>query len=111
AAPGPGASGTDEPGARAVARPARPRVELYGNQIEARQIVVVREYARDVPPLQADAEALYRVVVNLVANAVDAMEGGGRLTLRAGWREGPDPLPPRRRPPDRRLKFELEDTG
>src|SRR2546428_462086 len=30
-------------------------VELYGNQIEARQIVVVREYARDVPPLQADA--------------------------------------------------------
>ena len=86
-------------------------VELYGNQIEARQIVVVREYARDVPPLQADAEALYRVVVNLVANAVDAMEGGGRLTLRAGWSEGRDPLPPRRRPPDRRMKFEVEDTG
>ena len=86
-------------------------VELYGNQIEARQIVVVREYARDVPPLQADAEALYRVVVNLVANAVDAMEGGGRLTLRAGWSESRDPLPPRRRPPDRRMKFEVEDTG
>src|SRR3989449_11263672 len=50
--------------------------ELYANQIEARQIVVVREYARDVPPIQADQEAVYRVVVNLVANALDAMPGG-----------------------------------
>ena len=87
-------------------------VELYANQIEARQIVVVREYARDVPPVQADGEALYRVVVNLVANALDAMESGGRLTLRAGWSEPGDPLPPaRRRSPDRRVKLEVEDTG
>jgi PAS domain S-box-containing protein len=87
-------------------------VELYANQIEARQIVVARQYARDVPPVQADAEAVYRVVVNLVANALDAMEGGGRLTLRAGWSESHDPLPPsRRRSADRRAKIEVEDTG
>ena len=87
-------------------------VELYANQIEARQVVVVREYARDVPPVQADAEALYRVAVNLVANALDAMEGGGRLALRVWWSESRDPLlPSRRRPPDRRVKLEVEDTG
>jgi PAS domain S-box-containing protein len=87
-------------------------VELYANQIEARQIVVARQYARDVPPIQADAEAVYRVVVNLVANALDAMEGGGRLTLRAGWSESHDPLlPSRRRSADRRAKIEVEDTG
>src|SRR5438132_10092951 len=39
------------------------------------------------------------------------MEGGGRLTRRAGWSESRDPLPPRRRPPDRRMKVEVEDTG
>ena len=108
-----------------LARPARMNValvrlpglldrvaELYANQIEAQQIEVVREYARDVPPIQADQEGLYRVVVNLVANALDAMPAGGRLTLRAGWSEGGSPLTPwRRRPPDRRVRIEVEDTG
>src|SRR3989475_6591215 len=94
-----------------IRRPPRSTLFPYTTLFRSRQIVVVREYARDVPPLQADAEALYRVVVNLVANGVDAREGGGRLTLRAGWSESRDPLPPRRRPPDRRMKFEVEDTG
>ncbi len=87
-------------------------VELYANLLEARKIQVVREYARDVPPIQADQEGLYRVLVNLVANAIEAMPGSGRLTLRAGWSEHGDPLlPGRRRPPDRRVKIEVEDTG
>lgn len=87
-------------------------VELYANQLETRQIEVASEYARDVPPVQADQEGLYRVVVNLVANAIDAMPQGGRLTLRAGWSDGGDPLlPSRRRAPDRRVKLEVGDTG
>jgi PAS domain S-box-containing protein len=87
-------------------------VELYANQLEARSIEVAREYARDVPPIQADQEGLYRVVVNLVANAIDAMPRGGRLTLRAGWSGEGDPLlPSRRRGPDRRVKIEVADTG
>ncbi len=108
-----------------LARPARMNValvrlpglldrvaELYANQIEAQQIEVVREYARDVPPIQADQEGLYRVFVNLVANALDAMPAGGSLTLRAGWSEGGRPLTLwRGRPPDRRVRIEVEDTG
>jgi two-component system sensor histidine kinase AtoS len=87
-------------------------VELYASQIEVQQIEVVREYARDVPPIQADHEGLYRVVVNLVTNALDAMPAGGRLTLRVGWSESGGPLTPwRRRGPDRRVKVEVEDTG
>ena len=42
----------------------------------------MREYARDVPSIEADAEALYQRFVNLVANALDAMPRGGRLTVR-----------------------------
>jgi two-component system sensor histidine kinase AtoS len=87
-------------------------VELYANQIDGRRIEVVREYARDVPPIQADQEGLYRVVVNLVANALEAMPAGGRLTLRAGWSESGDaPTAWRRRGPDRRVKIQVEDTG
>lgn len=87
-------------------------VELYANQIEARQVEVVREYARDVPPIQADQEALYRVLVNLVANALETMPGGGRLTLRAGWSESGSQLTPwRRRASDRSVRIEVEDTG
>src|SRR5205807_9935530 len=108
-----------------LARPARMNValvrlpglldrvaELYANQIEAQQIEVVREYGRDVPPIQADQEGLYRVVVNLVANALDAMPAGGSLTLRAGWSEsGSQPTPWRRRSPDRRARIHVERTG
>src|SRR5437773_2063265 len=108
-----------------LARPARMNValvrlpglldrvaELYANQIVAQEMEVVREYARDVPPIQADQEGLYRFVGNLVDNALDTMPAGGRLTLRAGWSEGGSPLTPgRRRPPDRRVRIEAEDPG
>jgi two-component system, NtrC family, sensor histidine kinase AtoS len=86
-------------------------VELYADQLADRQIEIVREYARDVPPVQADKEALYRVFVNLVANALDAMPRGGRLIARAGWVTGGDPLPPARRRAANRVKVEIEDTG
>lgn len=87
-------------------------LELYTGQIEAQQVTAVREYARGLPAIQADAEHLYRALVNLVGNALDAMEGGGRLTLRAGWGAGPELLrPAAARLNERRLKVEVEDTG
>ena len=49
--------------------------------------------------------------VNLVANALDAMPRGGRLTVRAGWVSGSDPLASPRRRPANRVKVEVEDTG
>ncbi|MBI4591782.1 MAG: HAMP domain-containing protein [Candidatus Rokubacteria bacterium] len=87
-------------------------LELYANQIEAKQITVVREYVHALPPIQADQEHLYRALVNLVVNALDAMGKGGRLTLRAGLGDGVDPfLAPRRWAFTRQLKVEVEDTG
>jgi two-component system sensor histidine kinase HydH len=87
-------------------------LELYTGQIEAQQVTAVREYARGLPAIQADAEHLYRALVNLVGNALDALEGGGRLTLRAGWGAGPELVrPAAARLNERRLKVEVEDTG
>jgi signal transduction histidine kinase len=47
-----------------------------------KDIEVVREYDRDLPHLCAYAGELNQVWTNLIDNAIDAMDGKGRLTLR-----------------------------
>jgi two-component system NtrC family sensor kinase len=44
-------------------------------------IRVERDLARRLPDIEADASQLSQVVVNLVVNAIQAMEEGGTLTL------------------------------
>jgi two-component system sensor histidine kinase AtoS len=85
-------------------------LELYGQQIEARRITVVREYAVGLPAIAADPEHLYQAVVNLVTNALDAMDEGGTLTVRAGWAAGPGAVAAPG-PRGERLRLEVEDTG
>ena len=87
-------------------------LELYANQIETKQITVLREYAHDLPTIQGDGEHLYEAFLNLVTNALEAMGTGGRLTLRTGWSEDMDRLPPpARRALRRGVRVEIEDTG
>ena len=86
-------------------------LELYVVQLDERRVEVVREYARDVPSVQGDKDALYRVFVNLIANALDAMPQGGRLTVRAGWAGTRDPMPALHWRHVNRVKVEVEDTG
>jgi signal transduction histidine kinase len=45
-------------------------------------ITVTREYAPDLPRIEAYASELNQVWTNLIDNAIDAMSGQGRLTLR-----------------------------
>lgn len=86
-------------------------LELYANQIDSKQIVVRREYARELPAIQADSEQLYRAFLNLVANALESMTGGGRLILRTEWSEEREWLSSSRRAPRRGVKIEIEDSG
>ena len=46
-------------------------------------IVVERDYAADLPRIQAVAGELNQVWTNLIDNAIDAMDGNGRLRISA----------------------------
>jgi signal transduction histidine kinase len=54
---------------------------MLGGKI-APGITVVKDYDRALPPVPAYAAELNQVWTNLIANALDAMEGHGTLTLR-----------------------------
>ena len=63
-----------------------------------RGVTVVREYAEDLPVIQAYAGELNQVWTNIIDNAIDAMQGEGTLIIRA-------------RREDRWIVVEIEDNG
>jgi PAS domain S-box-containing protein len=63
-----------------------------------RGVTVVREYADDLPVIQAYAGELNQVWTNIIDNAVDAMAGEGMLIVRAYQK-------------DRWVVVEIEDNG
>jgi two-component system sensor histidine kinase AtoS len=86
-------------------------VELFANEIESQRVQVVRDYARDLPPVAAHEESLYRAIINVVGNALEAMaDGGGRLGLRVGWAGPSEGLRPSRGGA-RQVVIEVSDTG
>jgi PAS domain S-box-containing protein len=48
-----------------------------------RGITVIREYAEDLPAIQARGSELNQVWTNIIDNAIDAMDGHGKLIVRA----------------------------
>ena len=62
---------------------------VYRSRLSASNIEVIRSF-EPVPPLQALRGEIHQVISNLVSNAIDAMQGGGRLilSLSEGERQG-----------------------
>ncbi len=75
-------------------------VPLVAARAEAARVKVVTDFPTRDPKLRADAGKIEQVLLNLLSNAIEAMEpqGGGTLTLRV------------RRAP-RNATLEIEDTG
>ena len=58
------------------------RVALLNEEgARERGVTLLRRYDPSLPPILGDEDRLLQVFHNLVRNALDAMEGGGRLTL------------------------------
>jgi PAS domain S-box-containing protein len=56
---------------------------MWKDQSEAKDIYIeIKEELLDVPPVRGDSAQLKEVVVNLILNAVEALPGGGDLSLR-----------------------------
>ncbi|HEX6187538.1 MAG TPA: PAS domain S-box protein [Pyrinomonadaceae bacterium] len=58
-------------------------LDLVHYHLRTRAIQVVREFAAELPTIQADSQQLRQIFLNLITNASDAMPEGGTLTVRA----------------------------
>jgi two-component system sensor kinase FixL len=62
------------------------------------KVEVEQHLPADLPPIEADAERLKQVLLNLCKNAVEAMPNGGKITVRARCAGG-------------RIYLDISDTG
>jgi two-component system, NtrC family, nitrogen regulation sensor histidine kinase NtrY len=79
----------------------RSAVKLYDAQFHAinRPPITPELYLDEsLPTIQADPDLLHRALSNLVLNSLDAMPGGGTLTIRTAQRDGS-------------ARVEISDTG
>jgi len=58
-------------------------LQMLGHKVKAKEIRVLREYQDDLPLIPANAGELNQVWTNLLDNAIDAVDQGGELILRA----------------------------
>jgi two-component system, sporulation sensor kinase E len=64
-------------------------VALFSRTFASRaHVEIVERYSDTAPDVVADSEQLKQVFVNLISNAVQAMPGGGTLTIDTGVKEG-----------------------
>jgi signal transduction histidine kinase len=84
-----------------TARPRRPEVRrsnlnttvehavmLARQQVLSRPIKVELEKAPDLPEVEHDSDQIHQVLLNLLLNAVQAMEGAGTVRVEIGSRDG-----------------------
>jgi signal transduction histidine kinase len=57
-------------------------------QVKIRENIAIRDLTQDTPRLLVDAAKIQRVFVNLVGNAIDAMQKGGELTIKSAESNG-----------------------
>jgi PAS domain S-box-containing protein len=83
-------------------------LELTHKQLQHANVTVERQWAADLTEIEANADHLKQVFLNLILNAVDAMPEGGTLTLRTT----PDEiLLPNETTPRPAVRVEFSDTG
>ena len=75
-------------------------IDLHGEEMEKKHIVFEDHLDKTIPPIQGDAEKLYRAFSNLVINSIQAMPDGGLLWISSD-QEDSRPM----------IKITFRDTG
>jgi two-component system NtrC family sensor kinase len=73
--------------------------QIAGNQITLSKINLHQDVAPDLPEVRGNRQGLQQVLLNLIINAVQAMPGGGDLTVRAAQDK------------NKRIIMTVQDTG
>lgn len=82
-------------------------LEPLKHQLSLRNITAVCDLSGDLPMVKINVNQMEQVFLNLINNARDAMEEGGRITIRAKGRMSTDRIKEGRR----MLLIEFSDTG
>ncbi|MCZ6822109.1 MAG: ATP-binding protein [Deltaproteobacteria bacterium] len=85
-------------------------IQLHGQDASWKGLEVVREYDPSIPELELDRDRMMQVFLNLVRNAVQAMEGKGRLVLRTRV-DAEFHISATTERPARMVRIEVEDSG
>ena len=84
-------------------------LELVGKQLQTSNVMVERDWAANLPTIQANPNYLKQVFLNLVLNAIDAMsEHGGTLRVRTALDQMQSPREEQKVPA---VRIEFSDTG
>lgn len=73
---------------------------LVENQAIYHNIQIVEDFKQKIPSVVIDPSQIQQVFVNMIINAAEAMDGGGKLTLRTNY----DPT-------EKYIEIEFTDTG
>jgi two-component system sensor histidine kinase HydH len=75
-------------------------VALIKDDALSRKVELAVDIATDIPVVQVDRDQITQVLLNIALNGLDAMQKGGRLTIRGFREQG-----------ERSVVVEIEDTG
>jgi len=75
-------------------------MDLHGEEMKKKQIIVEDYLDRTLPPILGDPETLYRAFSNVIINSTQAMPNGGKLTISSGFDR-----------PSTMVKIAFKDTG
>lgn len=77
-------------------------LSMVSEKFDDRKVVVVKEFAQDLPKVHGDYQQLKQAFFNMIHNAYQAMDGEGRLSVR---------IRPLSKNGSSFVRVELEDTG
>jgi signal transduction histidine kinase len=77
-------------------------VKMMKDAFRDKRIVPERNYADNLPLVQVDGDRMRQVLLNLLRNAYEAVDEGGKITLALSLTTGDEP---------RRIKIRISDNG
>ncbi|MBN2332493.1 MAG: PAS domain-containing protein [Deltaproteobacteria bacterium] len=84
---------------------------LVSNQLNKKNISLEVVHGNTQPKIQGDKALLQQVFLNIIINALDAMNAGGSLQIKTMWQESPIQEPIYCAPAPDQLVVEISDSG